>query len=79
MELSDGKVPAYAICSIEEPLPPRPYDLKPAVIQIQEKEGGLGWHPAVRSATREGSKVTGDPHHVCYEGMIIGWNRQQVI
>ena len=46
VELSDGKGAAYEISSVEKPLPPRPPLSKR--VSIQEMEGELGWHPAMR-------------------------------
>ncbi|KAL6717932.1 hypothetical protein ACLMJK_004017 [Lecanora helva] len=51
VELSDGKGAAYEISSAEKPLPPYPHDS--TTISIQEMEGELGWHPAMRSAMED--------------------------
>ena len=53
VELGDCKSLVHEIGSVEKPLPPMPFDLKPPQSQPQEMEGELGWHPAVRSAVKE--------------------------
>ncbi len=58
VELSDGKGGGHELGLAEKPLPPRPKDLES--VEVQEMEGELGWHPAVREAMKREKMATSD-------------------
>ena len=51
VELSAGKVHAHELSIAEKPLPPKPREVMAG--EVQEMEGELGWHPAVRNEMKQ--------------------------